>query len=69
MMSLHRRLDDLEARARKRRPPEPVDPDQVAAALAESWSAIDRGEFGGTEYHKRALVTLRDAVESTERER
>jgi len=68
-MNLQKRLEDLERRAKNNRPAPPVDPGQLAADLAENWSAIDRGEFSGSEYHARSLLALRDALETTEQKR
>ena len=65
MRGIERRLEALEAQAQQDSAPAPVQVDAgtLAAGLMGTWSAIDAGTFTGSDYHARAMTTLRSALQ------
>ena len=66
MSSLDKRIERLEALARRRARPEPVNEADLAAGLEAAWASLDAGELDPGTYHGRALSTLREALEIME---
>ena len=65
MRSIERRLEQLEEQAQQDSAPEPVQVDAgtLAAGLVDTWQRLDDGTFAGSVYHRRAMTTMREALQ------
>ena len=63
MKNQDKRLAALEQRTAGRQQAAVVDVPELAAGLVDAWQAIDAGAFASTAYHRRALTSLRCALE------
>jgi len=65
MRNQERRLEQLEAQAQQDSAPAaaPVDAGTLAAGLVDTWQRLDDGTFTGSDYHARAMTTMREALQ------